>query len=282
MKIGKYEISSLDSGTIGLDGGAMFGVVPKKLWKSTNPHDERNRVTLATRLLLMEFGSKKILVDTGTGNNWDEKFTDRYRVDNSESSLETSLAKKNIDKEEITDVILTHLHFDHTGGATKKEGDKFVPAFPNATYHVQAKHLEWALAPSEKDKASFVEDRFIPLLEEGVLNQIDGDALLDEGIELICDHGHTFYQQLVKISDGNSTLFYAADLIPFSAHIALPYVMAYDLMPLETIKQKKKVLSHAVEEDWLIFFQHDPYYTYAKIELTDKGFRAKEKMKEFI
>lgn len=280
MKIGKYEISIIREGSIGLDGGAMFGVVPKALWNKSNPADEKNRVELAMQLLLLKSKSKVILVDTGIGESWDEKFEEIYRVDHSIYSLEKSLETQGVKREDITDVILTHLHFDHVGGSLMMENGKFVPTFPNATYHVQAKHLEWALGPSDKDKASFIPDRFLPLAVHGVLHGVDGATQFDDEIELILDHGHTFYQQIIKISDGNQTLFHTADMMSFSSHIPIPYVMAYDIMPMETIKHKKITLKKAVEEEWKIFFQHDPLYPIATITETEKGFKAKEKFKE--
>lgn len=280
MKIGKYNLSTLHTGYIGLDGGAMFGVVPKALWEKTNPPDEKNRITVSTKLLLLESGKRKILVDTGTGENWKEKFTDIYRLDNSEFSMSKSLAEKNISADDITDVIFTHLHFDHAGGSVVKEGDKFVPAFPNAVYHVQEKHLQWAKAPSDKDKASFISERFLPLEEEGLLKLWKGEVQLDDEIMLIPDHGHTFFQQLVKISDGNRTLLHTADLIPLTSHIPLPYIMAYDIMPLETLKHKKELLDKAVEEDWILYFQHDPYFSSASVQRDPKGYSAKEKFNE--
>jgi len=282
LKIGKYEVSIIREGSIGLDGGAMFGVVPKALWSKTNPADERNRVELATQLLLLKSDSKIILIDTGVGQSWDEKFEDIYRVDHSVFSLEDSLTKAGVSRNEITDVILTHLHFDHVGGSLMMENGKFVPTFPNATYHVQVKHLEWALSPADKDKASFIRDRFLPLAEHGVLHGVDGATQFDDEIELILDHGHTFYQQIVKISDGNQTLFHTGDMMPFSSHIPIPYVMAYDIMPMETIKAKKITLKKAFEEEWRLFFQHDPFTPVATITETEKGFRAKEKFTEII
>lgn len=276
MKIGKYEISSINTGEFCLDGGAMFGIIPKPLWEKTNLSDDRNRVVLNSRCLLLENGSRKILIDTGIGSNWDEKFMDIYRIDQTQNSLFNSFEKQGIKSEEITDVILTHLHFDHTGGAVLfSEGEVF-PAFPNAKYYVQKKHFDWAKNPSEKDKGSFVQDRFIPLAEEGVLQFIENEEYFDDEIELILFDGHTPAQQLLKISDSSNTLFYCGDLIPFSSHLRLPYIMSFDLNPLKTLSEKKIILKKALIEDWILIFEHDPYNIAVKIEERGKKYSVKE------
>ncbi len=276
MKIGKYKLSVIETGTIGLDGGAMFGVVPKVLWQRSNPADEMNRVTLAARNLLLESDNRKILIDTGIGTSWDEKFMKIYSVDQTKNSLFDSLKQKNVDPSDITDVILTHLHFDHVGGAVIFDEDKALPAFPNAKYFVRKKQFEWANNPSDRDKGSFVENRFKPLYEEGVLALIDEGKEFDDSIDLIEVNGHTFSQQLVKISDSSKTLFYCADLIPFVSHLHIPFVMGFDLQPLITVLEKKEYLYQAVEENWYLFFEHDPKVVTATVELTEKGYRAKE------
>lgn len=277
MQIGKYKLSVVESATIGLDGGAMFGVVPKPLWEKTNPPDESNRVTLATRCLLLQSEDKTILIDTGTGDNWDPKFEKIYRINYSHASLLDSLAQHGVNREDVTDVILTHLHFDHTGGSVIFDGDKILPAFPNAKYHVQQKQFEWALNPSDRDRASFVANRFMPLMDEGILNLIDGPSQFDDQIEFLVVNGHTLGQQLVKIADSSRTLLYTADLFAFSAHVPVPYLMGYDLQPLETVKEKKYILPMAVEENWMLYFEHDPFIPAATVTQTDKGFSLKEK-----
>ncbi len=277
MKIGKYEVKFLPTGTFGLDGGAMFGIIPKVLWQKTNPPDEANRITLGTRCVLLSCNERKILIDTGIGNFWDEKFNKIYRIDKSQSDLENSLTQENLAPQDITDVILTHLHFDHTGGSTKFEDGKMVPAFPNAKYYVQKKHFDWALNPSDRDRGSFIADRFLPLHEEGVLQFIDGTSQFDDEIELIEINGHTFAQQMVKLSDESTTLLFCGDLIPTMSHIPIPYVMGYDIQPLITVQEKKKYLSMAVEEEWKLVFEHDPFVTAATVTKTDKGFKVKEK-----
>jgi len=277
MKIGKYTLHIINSGYFALDGGAMFGIIPKPLWQKTNPPDDANRIKLATRNLLLTNGNRKILIDTGMGDKWDEKSKSIYAVDQS-NSLEGSLSEMNLKPEDITDVILTHLHFDHTGGSTKIENQKLIPTFPNAKYYVQRKNYEWAIKPSDRDKGSYIKDNFQPLMNEGVLNFIDGEEKFDDEIEFVIINGHTFAQQLIKISDSSNTILYCADLFPTTSHIPIPYVMAYDLQPLVTVEEKKKILAKAIEKNWKIFFEHDPETALATVMKDEKGFRVNEKM----
>ncbi|MBI1936591.1 MAG: MBL fold metallo-hydrolase [Ignavibacteriales bacterium] len=280
MKIGKYELVVLETGTFALDGGAMFGIIPKLLWQNSNPPDEMNRVTLGARCLMLVSDSKKILIDTSLGSGWDEKFMRIYNVNQNGKLLTDTLNGHGYKREEITDVILTHLHFDHTGGSTTLADGKWVPAFPNAKYHVQKKHFEWALNPTERDRGSFIANRFMPLHEEGLLNLIDYKKEFDDEIEFIVINGHTFSQQMVKISDGNQTVLYCGDLLPFASHIPIPYVMGYDLQPLETVREKKELYPKAIEENWILFFEHDPKIAAATIIKTEKGFSVKETFTE--
>lgn len=277
MKIGKYQIHILNSGFFSLDGGAMFGIIPKPLWQKTNPPDSSNRIKLAARNLLLDSGNRKILVDTGLGDKWDEKSKSIYDIQQGTCSLESELKKINITRSDITDVILTHLHFDHTGGSTKLENGKLVPAFPNAKYFVQKKNYEWAVNPSIKDRGSYLKENFIPLIDSGVLEFLDGETLFDDEIQFLIMNGHTFSQQLVKISDSSNTLLFCCDLIPTSSHIPLPYIMGYDLQPLITAEEKNKILSLAVEENWKMIFEHDPATAFGTVMKTEKGFIIKEK-----
>lgn len=280
MKIGKYKLTSIDTVTFGLDGGAMFGIIPKTLWQKYNPSDEQNRVTLGARSLLLQSNKRKILIDTGLGEDWDEKFKSIYRIDRMQNSLLNSLKQHNIRNDEITDVIITHLHFDHTGGSTKLINGKWEPTFPNAKYYIQKEHFNWAINPSDRDKASFVQNRFLPLYEQGVLQLVNKDFKLDDEFDLIIINGHTFAQQMIKISDGNNTLLYCGDLLPFSSHVPLPYIMGYDLQPLLTLNEKKEIYPKAVEENWILFFEHDPEIVAATITRAEKGFYLKEIFKE--
>lgn len=280
MKIGKYNIHTIDSGYFYLDGGAMFGIIPKPLWEKTNPADEANRIKLATRNLLLVSNDKKILIDTGMGRKWSKKSVEIYRIEQDEFSLESSLAKLSVKPEDITDVLLTHLHFDHTGGSTEMIDGKLIPTFKNAKYHVAEKNFNWAMNPSERDMGSYIKDNFLPLFENSVLYFFKG-KFFDDEIEFIEVNGHTFGMQLVKISDSSNTILFCADLFPTSSHISLPYVMGYDLRPLVTVEEKKQILPKAVDGNWKLCFEHDPFYPFATVEKTEIGFRVKEKFNEF-
>ncbi|MFZ2324760.1 MAG: MBL fold metallo-hydrolase [Ignavibacteriaceae bacterium] len=280
MKIGKYTLKTVLSGFIGLDGGAMFGIIPKPLWEKTNPADEQNRVILSTRNLLLISDDKKILIDTGMGTKWDEKSKNIYRIDQS-INLENSLIQCGLKAEDITDVLLTHLHFDHTGGSTKNENGKLVPAFSNAKYYVQKKNFEWAMSPSDRDKGSYIKENFEPLIKEGVLNLVDGEIDFDENISSRLVNGHTFAQQMIKISDSSNTILYCCDLIPFVSQIRIPYVMGYDLQPLVTVQEKKKYLKLAADENWFLYFGHDPDYALATVKYSEKGIVQDKIFKDF-
>ena len=277
MKIGKYNLYEVNSGSFALDGGAMFGIIPKLLWEKSNPPDEKNRISLVTRNLLLVSDSKKILIDTGMGNKWDARSREIYRVNQSEYSMELSLRKLGYTFDDVTDVILTHLHFDHVGGSVTQSNGKFTPSFRNAKYHVQKQNFDWAINPSERDRGSYIKKTFVPLMEEGILKLINGEQKFDDEIDLIIVNGHTFGQQMVKISDASNTLLYCADMFPTSSHISLPYVMGYDIQPLVTVEEKKKFLPVAVEENWKLFLEHDPFHSVITVKKTDERFNADEK-----
>ncbi len=276
MKIGRYQLYTINTGFFKLDGGAMFGIIPKPLWEKTNPPDELNRIKMAARSLLLTNGNRKILVDTGLGNKWNEKSRKIYDI-NSEFTLAGELQKLNIKPDEITDVILTHLHFDHTGGSTIDDNGKIVPAFPNAKYYVQKKNFAWAMNPTERDRGSYLKENFMPLYEAGILNFIDGEEKFDDEIEFIVINGHTFAQQLVKISDASNTFLFCCDLFPTTSHISLPYIMGYDLQPLVTLQEKKRILQKTVDENWKLLFEHDAETIYATITAADKGYKIDAK-----
>ncbi len=277
MRIGNYTLSSLESGRFFLDGGAMFGVVPKVIWNKTNPADQRNRIELALRVLIIRGEGRNVIVDTGIGENWDPKFADIYGVDHSSVTLDKSLAKIGLAVADITNVIITHLHFDHTGGAmVKGASGSMQPAFPNAKYFIQKKHYEWAVKPSEKDKASFVAERFVPLYEQGKLALLDGEMELRPGIYIKLSDGHTIAQQTVLVTDGTKTLYHPGDMIPTSSHVPLPFIMGYDNYPLITLEEKADILRKAADRNWILFFEHDPRHAATLVERTERGFRAGE------
>lgn len=279
MKVGRYQIDIIETGRFGLDGGAMFGVVPKVLWeRAYAPADSRNRIPMAAKAMLVRSAERVILVDTGNSPEMPDKLKDIYGLDFSQYNLEKSLNEIGINAADVTDVILTHLHFDHCGGATKKQSDggsqspdTFVPRFVNARYYVQREHYEWALKPTEKDKASFMLENYMPLIEHGVLEFLDGPGELFPGIRVDLTHGHTQALQMVTVSDASSTVFYPADLMPTGAHIAIPYGMGYDNFPLTTIAEKKMVLPRIIEERWIVIFEHDALRVGARISQGQKG-----------
>ena len=277
MKIGDYEIHSVQSGLFKLDGGAMFGVVPKNLWERTNPSDEQNRIEMCVRALLLDSGEKKVLVDTGIGNKMSEKLNKIYDVDYTKHTLESSLKELGYTTEDITDVIISHLHFDHAGGNTYYDEDRQLNiTFPNAVYHVQKGQYEWAVNPTDRDVASYFPDNYKFLEEKKVLNLIKGKHEFDECITLLTVNGHTKNMQLIKVSDGDNTLLYLADLIPTAGHIPVPYIMGYDLFPVTTLDEKKKFLKEITDEKWMVFFEHDRYNECATVGLGAKGYFVEE------
>ncbi len=277
LKIGNYKIENIRTSTFWLDGGAMFGVVPRTLWSRHHPPDEKGRIHMTMNALLIRDETRNILVDTGVGTKWNEKMMGIYAIEHEPDNLISSLERVGLKPEDITDVILTHLHFDHVGGATHIADGQAIPTFPNATHHVQRRQWDWAHAPSLKDQASFFPENYDPLQAAGLLNLLDGAVELFPGIDLVEIHGHTVAQQLVKISDGDTTLLHCADLIPLHSQISVPWVMAYDLYPLTTIAEKQDYLAQAVEEKWRLFFEHDPVVMAATIAQGKRGYEIVEK-----
>lgn len=273
MEFGSWKVDLLETGRFKLDGGAMFGVIPKPLWNKTNPADERNRIDMTMRALCLRRGDRVILVDTGVGRKESGKFQNIFSIDFSVVSLETGLSALGVSAEEVTDVILTHLHFDHVGGCVRNEGGDLGPMFPNATHYVQRRQWEWAMAPSDRDRASFIDDNYLPLREAGLLQLLDGEEEIFEDMELHIVDGHTFGQQLVRVRNGDASLLYAADLIPMSAHVPGPWIMGYDLQPLVTLKEKYEILTRAVGDRDILLFEHDPFVEAATVERSEKGFR---------
>lgn len=273
MNIGKFTLTALETGRFGLDGGAMFGVVPKPLWsKAYNPGDEVNRIPMAAASVLVQWDDKAMLIDTGNGHKLDEKLQKIYAIDTTRGTLEHSLQAVGLTTDSITHVLLTHMHFDHVGGATKFQGGEVVPTFTNARYLVQREQLEWALQPSDKDKASYMPPNYMPLINNSVLDAVDGDVELFPGVSVHRVYGHTKAMQIVQISDGGETFTFCADLFPTHAHVAIPYVMGYDNHPLTTIEEKKHWLPILHEQNSWVFFGHDAFYQVGKIHHTEKGF----------
>ncbi|WP_080058197.1 MBL fold metallo-hydrolase [Spirosoma aerolatum] len=270
-------LQPLDTGFFKLDGGAMFGVVPKPLWQKLNPADELNRCTWAMRCLLYEQGNRLLLVDTGIGTKQDAKFFGHYDLHPGDASLLNSIAKAGYSTDDITDVLLTHLHFDHVGGAVERNGDSLRPVFSKATYWVHPSHWNWAVHPNPREKASFLHENIMPLQESGQLAFLTEQRLPYTDIQLLYVDGHTEKMTLPIFQINGRTVAYMADLIPSSGHIPLPYVMSYDVRPLLTMEEKTHILQKAAAENWILVFEHDPVTEAATVEMTEKGVRIKDK-----
>jgi glyoxylase-like metal-dependent hydrolase (beta-lactamase superfamily II) len=270
------ELFSIETGNFKLDGGAMFGVVPKVMWNKLYPADENNLCNWAARCLLIVDGNRKILVDNGIGDKQDEKFLKNYYL-NGEDTLEKSLKKHGFSFEDISDVVLTHLHFDHCGGSIKyNEKGELVPAFPNATYHTSKQQWEWASNPNRREKASFLHENIAPIKESGQLNLFDSDIELFPGFEAKLFNGHTDGQVIPHICIKGRTIVYCADFFPSAAHLPMPYIPAYDTRPLISLEERKQFFKEAIEKDYILFFEHDLYHECCSLEDTEKGVRAKD------
>lgn len=270
---------TINTGYFKLDGGAMFGVVPKTIWNKLNPSDENNMCTWALRCLLIEDGNRLILIDNGIGDKQDAKFFGHYYL-HGDDTLDKSLAAHGFHRNDITDVILTHLHFDHCGGSIVREGDKLVPAFKNAVYWSNERHWKWATEPNDREKASFLKENILPIRESGQLRFVENDAAsFPEGISIRQVFGHTDAMMLPQFTYKGKTIVYMADLLPSAAHIPVPYVMAYDMFPLTTLNEKKNFLTEAQQNDYLLFFEHDPHIECCSLQLTEKGIRMKDSIR---
>ena len=278
------KLYSINTGYFKLDGGAMFGVVPKTIWNKINPADENNLCSWALRCLLIEDGDRLILVDNGNGDKQDAKFFSHYHL-HGDDTLEKSLAKYDFTKNDITDVFLTHLHFDHCGGSIKREGDKLVPNFPNATFWSNKEHWEWATEPNEREKASFLKENILPIQESGKLKFMEvvkgnesklGKVNFSETISVRFVNGHTQGMMVPQISYKSKKVVFMADLLPSAGHIPIPYIMAYDMQPLLSLQEKKLFLKEAVENDYILFFEHDPMHECCTLQQTERGIRPKE------
>lgn len=278
------KLYSIDTGLFKLDGGAMFGVVPKSIWNGINPADEANMCTWALRCLLIEDGDRLILIDTGIGNKQDEKFFGHYHL-HGDATLDSSLARHGFHRDDITDVILTHLHFDHCGGAVLRDGEALKPAFKNAAYWSNEDHWQWAVEPNAREKASFLKENILPIQESGQLQFIDAPVVdwnvgmplpttdFTSSLSMRFAEGHTAAMMLPQIKYKDKTIIYMADLLPSAGHIPLPYVMAYDMFPLTTLSEKKSFLDEAVTENYILFFEHDAQRECCNLVQTEKGVR---------
>ncbi len=285
------NLYSINTGYFKLDGGAMFGVVPKSIWNKLNPADENNMCSWALRCLLIEDEGKLILIDNGMGDKQDAKFFGHYYL-HGDDTLDRSLAAHGFSKDDITDVFLTHLHFDHCGGSIVRDGDKLVPAFKNAVYWSNERHWKWATIPNAREKASFLKDNILPIRESGKLkffelNKEPADhsrltthhSRLIKNLSFFTVNGHTDAMMLPKIDYNGKTIVYMADLLPSAAHIPLPYVMGYDMFPLTTLNEKQAFLTEALENDYVLFFEHDAKNECCNLQLTEKGIRQKDVFK---
>lgn len=280
LTIGDYRVHAVPTGLFGLDGGAMFGTVPKVMWEKSNPPDSQNRIAMEARALLLKSKGRVVIVDCGIGADFNAKygekmgpkFAEMYAMDGGSTSLANSLINIGLTTKDVTDVILTHLHFDHAGNATRADGNgKLVPTFENARYYVQRANLETARTPNRRERASYYAANFEPLIEAGVLTILDGPVSeLMPGISVGVSDGHTLGQQYVRVSDGKTTLYYCADVIPTSSHVRLSWVMGYDLRPLDLIEEKVKLLEQAAREHAYLFFEHDPYLDATQV-IKDRG-----------
>jgi glyoxylase-like metal-dependent hydrolase (beta-lactamase superfamily II) len=268
--IGDYTLHSVDAGRFFLDGGAMFGIIPKPLWARRIETDTRNRIPLRARCLLLEGSDRLILVDNGIGDKYDDKFRDIYGIDPTLDIL-AGLEKVGFGPDDVTDVILTHLHFDHCGGSTHRVNGELAPTFARATHHVQRRHWDWAWEPNMREAGSFFRENFEPIKSAGLLNLIDGETQVLPGIDVFPVNGHTEAQQLVRIHGSDRTLVFVADLIPTHVHVPLVWGMGYDLQPLVTIAEKKELLGRAAEERFTLFFEHDDEVEIAEVEPDERG-----------
>jgi glyoxylase-like metal-dependent hydrolase (beta-lactamase superfamily II) len=271
------NIYPIETGNFKLDGGAMFGVVPKSIWQKTNPADDKNLIEMSMRCMLIEDGNRLILIDTGLGSKQSNKFYSYYSL-YGDFSLDTSLAKQGFHRDDITDVFLTHLHFDHCGGAIQWNSDKTLlqPAFKNAKFWSNDRHWKWATDPNPREKASFLKENINPIKESGQLNFIHSNPREQIGFDILFVDGHTEKQMLPILNYQGKTIVFMADLLPTVGHIPLPYVMGYDTRPLLTIQEKEQFLNQAANNEYYLFLEHDATHELCTVHHTEKGVRLKE------
>ena len=279
------KLTPIETGNLKLDGGAMFGVVPKVLWQKVYPADENNLANWAMRCLLVETNDRKILIDNGIGNKQDDKFLSHYYL-NGDDTLEGSLQKAGLKPDDITDMILTHMHFDHCGGSIRWNANKtgFELAFPNATYWTSKKQYMWATQPNRREKASFLKENILPIEESGHLKLIEDEGEYIPGISFKMYHGHTDGQVIPHIRVNGKTVVFMADLMPSTAHVPMPWIMAYDTRPLQTLKDRERFYKEAIEQNYILFFEHDLYHEACTLHDTPKGIRVNKtgKLTDFL
>lgn len=273
-KIGGYELHSIETGRFGLDGGAMFGVVPKALWSRKIEPDSANRIPMAMRSLLLTKGDLVILIDNGLGHKVNDKFRSNYAVDYDHSDLNRSLADLGLSPLDVTHLVFTHLHFDHCGGSTARNGDETELVFKNAEHIVQRSHWDWALKSNQRERASFLAENLQPIQEQANLRFVDGETDLFDGVSTIVVNGHTEGQQLIKIEDKDRAVIFAADLVPTSVHVSPAWGMSYDLNPLKAISEKERLYNEHFSDNCTLFLEHDAFTELIDVELNDGRFSA--------
>lgn len=285
MQIGRYEVLIVETCRFALDGGAMFGVVPKNLWSKAYPHvDDQNRIAMSARALLVRGEGRTIVIDAGCGEKMGEKLESIYALERSRYALLPELERHGVHPEEVTDFVYTHLHFDHAGGSTRiDENGAVVPTFPNARHYVQKDQLAWARNPTDKDRASFMPENWEPVAERELLTELDGDGELFPGIEVRTVHGHTRAMQLVVVRGADKAeepggLIYCADLVPTTAHLPFPYIMGYDNFPLTSLEEKQRFLPEAYERRWILCFEHDAFTDAITIRPGKRGFEPASRL----
>ncbi len=282
LEIANLELYPVETGRFRLDGGAMFGVVPKTLWSRMIPADDKNRIPMAMRCMLVKSNTsgRIYLIDNGCGNKFNEKMEKIYSLDYDHSNLIDSLKQLNIKPEEITDMVFTHLHFDHSGGTSDYDNEgNLIEVFPNATYHINKRHWETATNPNDREKASFFPENINPIKNSGRLNLTEDGVNFEEGFGTVVVNGHTEGQQLPVFMDDSKTIVYAADLFPTYAHVPLPWIMGYDMKPLQTLKEKKEFLKKAVEKSWYIYLEHDAEHEVITLKNEDGKYSMDQSMK---
>ena len=278
--IGKWKIYALETGFFKLDGGAMMGSVPKVLWEKTNKPDNLNRIELALRCMLVDDGENVVLIETGIGHKNSKKFVSMFAINHTKNTLSKALSKHGYSNNNITHVILTHLHFDHSGGALEfDESGKLKASFPNAKYYVSKRNWNSALNSSPRDSASYLNENYSYLLENNILELLDDNTDVIDGISTYSVNGHTTGQQLIKVFDDKKTIVFCSDLIPLVSHLKLPWIMGYDLNASLTLKEKENFLNQACVEKWILFFYHDPNIVAVKINKDDKYYKVIDEYK---